>query len=105
MTFIASVPGTHRGNDWGVRALGVALRLPARGEVDILVPTVGVWTKEQIESWARAVGTLPKRIGLAWIPKGHPWAKRWELPATALTALKDSGTCLLALGYVDGDKR
>lgn len=105
MTFIASVPGTHRGNDWGVRALGAALRLPARGEVDVLVPTVGVWTKEQIESWARAVGTLPKRIRLAWIPKGHPWAKRWELPTTALAAFKDSGTCLLALGDLDGDER
>ncbi len=104
-TFIASVPGTHRRNEWGVRALGDALCLPARCEVDILVPTVGVWTKDQIASWARAVGTLPKRIGLAWIPKGHPWAKRWELPATAFAALKDSGTSLLALGEADGDER
>jgi hypothetical protein len=64
-----------------------------------------MWTKEQIESWARAVGTHPKRIGLAWIPKGHPWAKRWGLPAPALAALKDSGASLLALGDVDGDER
>lgn len=105
MTFIASVPGIHRGNDWGVRALGAALRLPARGEVDILVPTIGVWTKEQIESWAEAVGTLPKRINLAWIPKGHQWAKRWDLPATVLAAFKDSGARILALGDVDGDER
>jgi hypothetical protein len=99
------VPGTHRGSDWGVRALGDALRLPARSEVDILVPTVGGWTKDQITSWARAVGTLPKRIGLAWVPKGHPWAKRWELPAAAVAGLKDSGTSLLALGEADGDGR
>jgi hypothetical protein len=105
VTFVASVPGTHRGSDWGVRALGKALRLPARSEVDILVPTVGSWTKDQIASWASAVGTVPKRVRLAWVRKGHPWAKRWELPAAVVAALKQSGTSLLALGEAGGDER
>ncbi len=105
LTFIGSVPGTHRGADWGVRALGDALRLPARSGVDILVPTVGDWNKDQIGSWARTVGTLPKRIGLAWVRKGHPWAKHWALPAPVVAALKDSGATLLALGDADGDER
>jgi tyrosyl-DNA phosphodiesterase len=42
ITFVGSIPGTHSGHGWGVRALGGALRLPARTEVDILVPTVRI---------------------------------------------------------------
>lgn len=99
--FIASVPGTHRGSYWGVRALGKALRLPAHSSLDILVPTVGHWTKGQIKSWAKAIGTLPKRVGLAWVPKGHPWAKHWQLPAEVVAALKGSKITLLALGEAD----
>lgn len=105
VSFIASVPGMHRGSDWGVRALGKALRLPARTEVDILVPTVGSWTKDQVKSWAKAVGTLARRVGLAWITKGHPWAKNWELPGPVVAALESSGVALLALGEEDEDER
>ena len=105
VSFVASVPGRHRGSDWGVRALGKSLRLPTHSEVDILVPTVGSWTKDQIASWARTIGTRPKRVGLAWVSKGHPWAKHWQLPAAVVATLKGSGISLLALGGRDKDER
>ncbi len=104
-TFIASVPGQHRDKKWGAHALGEALNLRTRGEIDILVPTVGRWTKEQITAWSRAVGTIPKRIRLAWIPQIHPWAKCWTLPSTSRTALQESEVRLLAFARDDSDKR
>jgi hypothetical protein len=99
------VPGKHRDKKWGAQALGEALNLKTRGEIDILVPTVGTWTKGQITAWSRAVGTIPKRIGLAWIPQIHPWAKCWTLPSRSVAALRESEVRLLAFASDDSDKR
>jgi hypothetical protein len=103
--FIASVPGRHHGTQWGVRALGAALHLPTRGEVDIFVPTVGAWTTQQILAWVKIVGTRPNRVGLAWVPRGHPWAKHWTLPSKAVVPIEKSGVVLLALSNGHNDER
>lgn len=105
VTFVASVPGVHAGADWGVRALGAALSLPNHGEVDILVPTVGEWTGPQIEAWAKAVGTRPERIRLAWVAKEHPWERNWSMSESSVTNLREAGPALLDLGDAKRDQR
>ncbi|MDP2345578.1 MAG: hypothetical protein Q8O67_31835 [Deltaproteobacteria bacterium] len=103
VTFIASVPGEHRGVSWGAPALGAALRLPAHGEVDVFVPTVGQWTVAQLKWWAASVGTRPQRLRLVWVPRGHPWAKHWTLPTNAVPELATAGASILTLE--DDDRR
>lgn len=93
--FVASVPGRHRSQRWGVDALGIAIAGRGAASIDILVPTVGEWDSDAWREWSSAAGTRPDRISIAWPAQEHRWSKSWCMPEVAWAAFSASSTNLL----------
>ena len=109
VSFVASVPGRHsraalRTTPWG--AAGLSLIAPkGRGvpRVSVLAPFVGGWSGDALARWCSWFGGATNRLELVWIAKCHPWATRWQMPETALAALREADTRLLRLRHDAAD--
>jgi hypothetical protein len=100
--FIASVPGVYsartlasRRSAWGAAGLRAAWSGRNSHKLVIMAPTIGRWTADSIEAWAKLAGTKPGRISIAWLREGHPWAVEWQLDPSSEAALTRSGICWL----------
>ena len=108
-TFIASVPGVHSrkilrrsATAWGAAGLAaVDLGVKARADVCILVPTIGHWTQKSLNNWKQWLGGKSD-LSLAWLNDRHPWAKFWQLPDKAKSALQEAGVRVLFMPATDG---
>lgn len=96
--FIASVPGTHsaatlarRRSAWGAAGLRESWMGHSKPKMIAMAPTVGRWTSKSINSWTTFAGVETKRLSVAWVRGGHPWAGRWQLDPSSEEALTDSG--------------
>ena len=94
VTFLASVPGTHKSNsDWGREGLR-KLKSKGRGstKIRVFVPYVGEWDNETLTEWTRKIGCDPHDLSLMWIDKSHQWAlnNNWKMPETTFENLTSS---------------
>jgi len=105
VTFVASVPGNHspaelRRTPWGVAGLAVAVP-EGRGKatVSVLAPYVGTWSPESLERWCARFGGEPRQLRIAWIDRGHVWARqqRWAMPEVSLRTFSGARCTLLQL--------
>ena len=96
--FIASVPGIHSAatlaqqrSAWGAAGLRASWSGRSRPKLIAMAPTVGRWTSKSISTWTKLAGVEPRRISVAWVRGGHPWAGRWQLDPKTEAALTASG--------------
>lgn len=107
VSFMASVPGTHRpGTPWG--AFGLRSATPSgRGAVKVSIscPYIGAWKTDSLERWCQQFESTPRHLALAWIENGHPWANSWLFPADTLKEMREAGSTLLQLKLQSGNEK
>ena len=64
---------------WGAAGLRASWSGRSRPKLIAMAPTVGRWTSKSIKTWTKLAGVEPRRISVAWVRGGHPWAGRWQL--------------------------
>jgi hypothetical protein len=102
--FVASAPGRYSARDlkhaitaWGLAGLRRLGHRSQTRRIEILVPTVGSFSPDTLDAWARGAGARVERLTLAWIAKTRPpheWAPYWQMPAKTARTLRRSGIAL-----------